>query len=132
MKRIHVAAGILRDEHGQILITERQGDGAFTGLWEFPGGKVRKGEAPPAALRRELAEELGIGVTACAHFMSVRHDYPDRQVAIDFYFVTGWRDQPRGLEGQGLRWLSPELLDEQLLLPADAPVVRALKGSADT
>ena len=59
MKHFHVAAGILRDAVGQVLITERLCDGPFEGLWEFPGGKIHAGETSSAALRRELAE-LGL------------------------------------------------------------------------
>ena len=60
MKHFDVAAGILCDATGRVLITERLGDGPFHGLWEFPGGKIAPGESAYDALHRELAEELGI------------------------------------------------------------------------
>ncbi|MDH3750479.1 MAG: NUDIX domain-containing protein, partial [Gammaproteobacteria bacterium] len=71
MKHFHVAAGILRDTSGRVLITERICDGRFNGLWEFPGGKIVAGESPLDALRRELAEELGIEVTSSLPFMDL-------------------------------------------------------------
>ena len=59
MNHFHVAAGILCDAEGRILIAERLGGGPFQGLWEFPGGKIGDGETSAEALSRELAEELG-------------------------------------------------------------------------
>lgn len=128
LKRIHVAAGILRDPDGRVLISERVGDAAFAGLWEFPGGKVDDGEAASAALGRELAEELGVTIERSSFFMRVEHDYADRRVAIDFFLVRRWRDDPQGREGQGVRWLLPAEISDDLLLPADAPVLEALRG----
>lgn len=127
MKVFHVAAGILRDPAGRVLISERRCDGPFDGLWEFPGGKICDGESPVDALHRELVEELGIHVTGFEAFMKLHHEYPDRTVNLEFFLVTGWHGEPRGVEGQGLRWLALEQLDPDELLPADAPVVDALQ-----
>jgi len=132
LQAIHVAAGILRDASGRVLITERLGDSPFAGLWEFPGGKISPGETPMSALARELYEELGIAIGACEHFMSVDHDYADRSVVIEFYLVTGWQSAPTGLEGQAIRWIDPEMLKSDELLPADIPVLKALLASTDS
>jgi 8-oxo-dGTP diphosphatase len=128
MKYLHVAAGILRDAVGRILITERRCDGPFDGLWEFPGGKIDGAESPADALKRELAEELGIEITSAQPFMELHHEYPDRTVDLEFFLVTDWQGEPRGLESQGLRWVSPSELNIDELLPADAPVVSALNS----
>jgi 8-oxo-dGTP diphosphatase len=127
MNHFHVAAGILRDSAGRVLITERLCDGPFDGLWEFPGGKIADGERAADALRRELAEELGIDVVASEPYLDLHHKYPDRAVYLEFFLVTAWTGEPTGLEGQGLRWVSPPDLDPKMLLPADAPVVEALQ-----
>ncbi len=112
-----------------MLITERLGDSPFAGLWEFPGGKISPEETATSALARELYEELGITVEECEHFMSVDHCYSDRSVVIEFYLVTGWQSVPAGLEGQAIRWIEPELLQSDELLPADVPVLKALRAS---
>lgn len=125
---IKVAAGILVDASGRVLVTERLGDSPFAGLWEFPGGKLKDGEGPETALRRELQEELGVNIKAFEYFMRVDHSYPDRHVSLDFYLVTKWLADPRGLEDQRIRWLALEMLDVAELLPADAPVVHALRA----
>ena len=127
MDHFHVAAGILRDSAGRVLITERLCDGPFDGLWEFPGGKIAAGESASDALRRELAEELGIEVVASEPYMDLHHEYPDRAVYLEFFLVTAWTGEPAGLEGQGIRWVSLSDLDPNVLLPADAPVVDALQ-----
>ena len=129
MKHFDVAAGILCDEAGRVLIAERLGGGPFQGLWEFPGGKITQGESAPQALSRELAEELGIEVTECASFMNLRHEYADRVVTIEFFIVSDWNSDPVGREGQQLRWVPKESLDADELLPADVPVVEALKSN---
>jgi 8-oxo-dGTP diphosphatase len=127
MNHFDVAAGILCDSQGRILIAERLGGGPFHGLWEFPGGKIVSGETAPQALSRELAEELGIEVTASSSFMNLRHEYDDRIVTIEFFIVSEWNSDPVGREGQELRWVPTELLDADELLPADVPVVKALQ-----
>jgi len=127
MNHFDVAAGILCDSDGRVLIAERLGGGPFHGLWEFPGGKIAAGETAPEALSRELAEELGIEVTVCSSFMNLRHEYDDRTVTIEFFIVSGWNSEPVGREGQQLRWVPRRSLDADQLLPADVPVVEALQ-----
>ena len=127
MDHFHVAAGILCDSQGRVLIAERLGGGPFQGLWEFPGGKIGDGETALEALSRELAEELGIDVRTCASFMNLRHEYDDRIVSIEFFIVSEWLSEPVGREGQALRWVAREHLDASELLPADVPVVEALQ-----
>jgi 8-oxo-dGTP diphosphatase len=127
MNHFNVAAGILCDSSGRVLIAERLGGGPFHGLWEFPGGKIGTHETPLEALSRELAEELGIEVTACASFMNLRHEYEDRIVTIEFFIVSRWNSEPVGREGQALRWVPRDRLDTEELLPADVPVIEALR-----
>ena len=127
MTHFNVAAGILCDASGRVLIAERLDDGPFHGMWEFPGGKIALDETPVEALSRELAEELGIEVTVCASFMNLRHEYDDYVVTIEFFIVSDWNSEPIGREGQALRWVPRDRLDADELLPADVPVVKALR-----
>ena len=126
-EKIDVAAGILIDADGRLLITGRSRAKTMREMWEFPGGKLGRGESSEDALRRECTEELGIEIRSCDHFASLEHDYPEIRVAIDFFLVRNWQGTPRGLEGQALQWLRPADISPGLLLPADAPVLELLK-----
>ena len=126
--RIQVVAGIVRDGDGRVLLAERKNDQPFKGLWEFPGGKADAAETPEQALRRELAEELGIAITRFERLASIDHDYTDRLVHIDFFLVTEWRGEVRAMDGQGLKWLLPAEIDKADVLPADVDVVDVLRS----
>lgn len=129
MQRIQVAAGILLDRAGRVLITQRRCAGPFDGLWEFPGGKLDAGESAEAALSRELKEELGIAVGTVEPYLELAYDYPGRSVALQFFLVRDWQGKPGGVEGQALRWVDVARLDPSELLPADAPLVAALQSA---
>ncbi len=86
-----------------------------------------QGESSADALGRELDEELGIRITSFDSFLSLNHDYPHIQVDLEFFLVSEWQGQPSGVEGQELRWVSIDELGESKLLPADMPLVDALR-----
>ena len=76
---LHVAAGILTDPQGRVLIARRPDRAHQGGRWEFPGGKLEPGETSQQGLARELREELGVQVLASEPLIRIRHDYGDRQ-----------------------------------------------------
>lgn len=125
---MHVAAGVLLDSAGRVLITERLGDSPFAGLWEFPGGKIHDQETPADALVRELREELDIVACEYEHFMQLMHEYADRSVALEFFLVHSWQGEPRSCDGQAMLWRLPDEIATAELLPADAPVLSALRA----
>jgi len=86
-----------------------------------------QGESSADALGRELDEELGIRMTSFDSFLSLNHDYPHIRVDLDFFLVSEWQGQPSGIEGQELRWVNIDELGESKLLPADMPLVDALR-----
>jgi len=100
----------------------------MAGGWEFPGGKLEPGEDRRAGLARELHEELGITLVAPPRpLIRVRHAYDHGVVLIDMWVVKRYRGEPKGLEAQALRWVSQEELESVELLPADKPIVAALR-----
>jgi mutator protein MutT len=124
---IHVAAAVLVDRRGRILIAQRPAGKHLAGSWEFPGGKIEPGETRTAALARELQEELGVTIERPRPLLRLRHAYPYGEVLLDVWVVRRYRGEPRGLDGQALQWCSRRELPEVELLPADQPIVDALR-----
>ena len=123
---VHVVAGVIRDARGRVLLARRTEGRDLSGSWEFPGGKVEPGEAPEAALARELREELGIEATIGAPLIDVPQRYPHKRLRLDVRDIASWSGTPRGLDGQALAWVPPHKLVDYPMPPADRPVVAAL------
>ena len=87
---VHVAVGVVRNPQGNILIAKRPAHAHQGDLWEFPGGKVERGESLQQALQRELHEELGIDVTHARPLIRIPHSYPDKQVLLDVWLIEGF------------------------------------------
>lgn len=109
---MHVAVGIIRKQSGEILIAQRPLDKYKGGLWEFPGGKVEKDENVFQALQRELKEEIGIKVVTAEPWLQFEYDYKDRIVLLDTWQVIEFLGEPRGIEGQQVRWVLPQELSQ--------------------
>jgi mutator protein MutT len=124
---IHVVAAAVIDATGRVLIAQRPAGKHLAGGWEFPGGKLELGEERLAGLARELREELGITIATPRPLIRVRHAYPSREVLLDIWVVKRYRGEPQGLDGQALRWCTQEELAAADLLPADKPIVTALR-----
>lgn len=124
-----VVAAALVDGRGRVLIAQRPAGKSLGGLWEFPGGKIEPGEAPEAALSRELLEELDVRVDtdAMAPFAFASHSYPDFDLLMPLYVVRRWAGEPRAIEAQALAWASPAQLSDYPMPPADVPLVARLQ-----
>lgn len=125
--RLRVVAAALFDAHGRVLIAERPAGKHMAGWWEFPGGKVAAGESDAAALVRELREELGIDSRPESELMTLTHEYPDRIIDLALWKAHLLRGEPRGLDGQALKWVDCQSLGNERLLPADEPFIAALQ-----
>jgi len=124
-----VAAIALVDPDGRVLIAQRPAGKHLEGLWEFPGGKLRQGETPEAALIRELKEELGIDVaeSCLAPLSFASHAYEEFHLLMPLYVCRIWQGAVSAREGQQLKWVRPSKLGDWLMPPADAPLVAALR-----
>ena len=120
-----VVAGLIVGE-GQCLITQRRADQALPLQWEFPGGKVEPGEAPVAALVRELREEIGVEVAVGRIWDVLFHAYPAFDLVMLVYACRIASGEPRPVEVADLRWLPPGELPAWDILPADRPLVQRL------
>jgi len=128
-KVLEVAAGILRRD-GQVLACQRLPEGRFGLRWEFPGGKIERGESPAEALRRELREELGIGAEIGAEVARIGHRYPDHPpVLLHFFEVARFEPEPRNLAFAAIHWAASTELAALDWLEADRDLVRRLAAS---
>lgn len=127
---LHVAAAVLRDAAGRVLLSQRTSCRDYPGRWEFPGGKVEPGESVERALARELHEELGIRIGALEPLITVPFLDGDRLLRLETLEVAGYQGEPHGREGQALRWCESEQLRMVAMPPADLPVVAALSEPA--
>ena len=127
-KRTLVAAGLMvRD--GRVLITQRsahQNQPDLALKWEFPGGKVEPGEAPVAALVRELREEIGVGVMVGQIWDVLFHAYPGFDLVMLVYACTIVDGEPRAVDVHDLAWVPVAELGMWDILTADRPLVERL------
>jgi 8-oxo-dGTP diphosphatase len=123
---IDVAAAVILRSSGEFLLARRPAGKVYAGYWEFPGGKVDHGESVAEALKRELHEELGIEVIASYPWLTRVYIYPHATVRLHFRRVLTWRGDPHGREGQTLAWQSAQAPAVEPMLPANAPILKAL------
>lgn len=128
---IHVAVGVILNAENRILIALRPEDTHQGGLWEFPGGKVECHETVESALDRELFEELGLRVTACKPLTKIQHDYTDKSVLLDVWWVNQFEGVAEGKEGQPLRWVSAEELSDYRFPAANKPIISAVQAELE-
>ena len=124
---VEVAAAVITRPDGSFLLARRPEGKPYAGYWEFPGGKVNPDESLLHALRRELLEELGIQVEHAYPWITRTFTYPHATVRLCFYRVVEWHGEPHPRENQELSWQSPGNAGVEPMLPANAPVLRALE-----
>ncbi|MFO7625571.1 MAG: A/G-specific adenine glycosylase [Anaerolineales bacterium] len=101
-----VAAAVIQ-RNGHVLITRRPEKGLLGGMWEFPGGKLQENEDLIACLRREIQEELGVGVRVTDPLGVYRHAYTHFRVTLHAFRCSLEEGEPRPIEASDLRWVAP-------------------------
>ena len=124
-----VSAAALIDVDGRVLLAQRPEGKAMAGLWEFPGGKVEKGETPEAALIRELEEELAVNTkeSCLAPLSFASHEYDDFHLLLLLYVCRRWHGTPTPKENNPVIWVRPLRLGDYPMPPADKPLVAMLQ-----
>ncbi|WP_424984154.1 8-oxo-dGTP diphosphatase MutT [Maritalea sp. S77] len=123
-----VVACALIDADRRVLIAQRPADKNMGGLWEFPGGKLEKGESPEEALIRELREELAIETQeAClAPLTFASFSYENFHLLMPLFVCRKWQGTPQALEHQALKWVRPQKMRDYDMPPADEPLIAHL------
>jgi len=130
-----VAAAIVDDldRPNRLLAARRRAPTSLAGRWEFPGGKVEPGETPEGALRREIHEELGVGLRLGSELVGP-HGRPwslTARYVMRLWFATVAHGEPAPLtEHDELRWLAAGAWHEVPWLETDVPIVAALQRAA--
>ncbi len=126
LKTIDVVAGLIFDQK-RLLVCQRNPKSSFALKWEFPGGKVERGEGYEEALRRELREELGIEAHGLNEVFRTEHLYPEiARVNLRFFQVLDYSSQVRNLVFQQIKWVPVTELVRMDFLEADLPLVQKL------
>jgi 8-oxo-dGTP diphosphatase len=124
---VDVAVAVITRADGSFLLTRRPEGKPYAGYWEFPGGKVNGGESLRHALDRELHEELAIHVQQAYPWITRIFTYGHATVRLCFYRVVQWHGEPQPCEKQELSWQSAGNVTVEPMLPANAPILRALR-----
>ncbi|MBA2658876.1 MAG: Nudix family hydrolase [Nitrosospira sp.] len=123
---VEVAAAVITRPDGSFLLARRPDGKPYAGYWEFPGGKVEPGEPLLHALRRELLEELGIYIQHAYPWITRTFTYTHATVRLSFYRVVKWYGEAHPYENQELSWQFTHDISVEPMLPANAPILRAL------
>lgn len=122
----HIVVAALIERQEQFLIAQRRLTDRFPGLWEFPGGKLERGESPEEALRRECREELAVEVEVRRIREVLFHPYDSFSVLLLFYDCEIVAGEPQALDCERLEWAAFDKLEDYEFLPADKPLIRRL------
>jgi 8-oxo-dGTP diphosphatase len=132
VKVVEVVAGLIFDQD-RLLVCQRSLQSSFPLKWEFPGGKVEKGEAHEVALRRELKEELGIQAHCLKEVFRHAHLYPGiSKVDLTFFQVMDYSGDVSNRVFQQIKWISIRQLEHLDFLEADLPLVQKLVSAPST
>jgi 8-oxo-dGTP diphosphatase len=121
-----VVAAVIEAED-KILVCQRKRGARHELKWEFPGGKVEQGEAPRAALARELREELAIDARIGTEIVRYEHRYPGRdKILLIFYRVTTFSPAPSNIVFETIEWTTLSAMPGYDFLDGDLDFVRRL------
>ena len=126
---VPVVAALIWDKD-RFLICQRPAHKARGLLWEFVGGKVEPGETKEQALARECREELDVALEVGSVFMEVVHAYPDITVRLTLFNAVIRQGEPKLLEHNALRWITPAEIPQYRFCPADKEILERLMTAA--
>ena len=125
-KPVEVVAALFTDG-GRFMICQRPANKARALLWEFVGGKVEPGETKEAALIRECREELDIELSVGDVYMEVVHEYPDITVRLTLFRAEIAAGEPKLIEHNDLRWITPAEIPDYDFCPADTEILKKIR-----
>ncbi len=130
MKIIKVVAAVIKslNDKGQtIILSTQRGYGEFKDSWEFPGGKIKNGETPQEALKREIMEELDTQIKVGTLIDTIEYDYSDFHLSMDCFWCEIVRGNLVLKEHENAKWLTKEQLQDVEWLPADIKLIENIR-----
>jgi len=128
-RKVVVAALVIRESDGHVLLSLRGPNQSMPGLWELPGGKIEPGESPEQALIREVREELDVAIAIDGIHDVVSFGYPTFELLMLVYRCQ-LLGVPRAKEVAEVRFVPRHELLSLSVLPADIPLLAKLAASA--
>lgn len=126
-----VTAGVIKGRDDKVLITQRPPEGLLGGLWEFPGGKCEPGETLPAALKREILEELGIEIEVGQMLAVIKHAYTHFRISLHAFHATHIDGRPRHLGVADHAWVHLDEIDSYPFAVTDRKIIEKLLTTED-
>lgn len=123
---IDVVAAILKNEENKILIARKKEGKSLAGYWEFPGGKIEKGETPEESLVRELKEEMGVKIKVGECFGENIHDYGSFKIKLIGFIGEIEKGEIVLKDHDKYEWVDKYELKEFSFAPADVPFVEKI------
>jgi A/G-specific adenine glycosylase len=125
-----VVAGVIFRADGRFLIAQRPQDGLLGGLWEFPGGKREAGESLPAALHREIAEELDILIAVGEPLEPIKHAYTHFRITLHPFLAAFATGEVQHLGVADHAWVTSAELEAYPFAVTDRKIINQLKANA--
>jgi len=128
IEMIDVAAAVIVDENNKVFIARKRQGLSLEGLWEFPGGKIEKGETAAQAIERELMEEMNLKVAVGAYLGESVYAYEALTVRLIAHYSRIIDGDMRLSDHDRCEWVSPEELHEYTMAPADEPIRKLIEN----
>ncbi len=125
-----IGVAVIWNDQRQILIDRRRPEGILGGLWEFPGGKIEPGETIEDCIKREIWEEIGIGIEVGEHLITIDYTYSHLRVTLTVHHCRHLTGIPQPLECDEIRWVTLDEIDQFTFPKANEQIINVLRQNA--